>query len=437
MTNSMTDQLPTYNLRAVTHETGLSPETLRAWERRYGIVSPQRTPGGHRLYSLRDIKMLKWLVARQDQGLSISRAVKLWRTLEESGQDPLAASRPETPLPIEASNLEELRRAWVAACKEFDEGAAEQILSQAFAVAIPETVVVEILQKGVVEVGQLWYEGQASVQQEHFASALATRRLHALAAAAPPPSRSGRILAACPPGEEHEFALLLCTFLLKRQGWEVVYLGANVPLAKMKATLRATSPNLVLSLAQTLPAAASLREMAILIYEMDVQLAFGGAIFNQLPDLVNRIPGHFLGEEISKIPRIIDEITRNNQPTPPRQPISEEFQLILEDFEDNLHAIEAAVSQEMKDQPIPSSALDQANQAFPNHLKAALALGDVDSLDISIQWVEGLLVNYGMSQESLKHYLKVYQHAINERLEGRGALITQALQRYQENNHKE
>ena len=70
-------QEPTFNLKVVVQETGLKPDTLRAWERRYGLPQPHRTPGGHRLYSQRDIDTLKWLVARQNEGMSISRAVKL------------------------------------------------------------------------------------------------------------------------------------------------------------------------------------------------------------------------------------------------------------------------------------------------------------------------------------------------------------------------
>jgi MerR family transcriptional regulator, light-induced transcriptional regulator len=428
----MSDHLPTYNLRAVTKETGLSPETLRAWERRYGVVKPQRTPGGHRLYSKRDIRLLKWLVERQDEGLSISRAVELWRNLEESGQDPLAAAQAKVLSSIEVSNLEELRRSWISACKEFNEKAAEQVVSQAFAVAIPETVVIEILQKGVAEIGQQWYEGQATVQQEHFASSLATRRLHSLVAAAPPASRAGRILSACPPGEDHEFALLLSTFLLKRQGWDVIYLGANVPLAKMEATLHATAPNLVVSLAQTLPAAASLRNMALLLESLRTPLAFGGAIFNQLPELIAKIPGHYLGNEISNVPRKIDQIGRAPDTEISYEQITQPFQRALENYSEKQPLIEAFVSVSMSQYNLPNGTMEQAKRVFHDHLIAALALGDTKTLDTSIRWVEGLLQNYGMPMEALTHYLETYQKAIQEHLGKQGAIISEALLRYQE-----
>src|SRR5512141_2996115 len=92
----MVSTTPAYNLKVVLKETGLAADTLRAWERRYGLPVPQRTPGGHRLYSERDIHTIKWLTSRQAEGLSISRAVDLWNEQIASGSDPLAGLAPST-----------------------------------------------------------------------------------------------------------------------------------------------------------------------------------------------------------------------------------------------------------------------------------------------------------------------------------------------------
>ncbi|RMF01823.1 MAG: MerR family transcriptional regulator, partial [Chloroflexi bacterium] len=180
-------QMPTYNLKAVVQETGLKHDTLRAWERRYGLPQPQRTPGGHRLYSARDIATLKWLVARQQEGLSISRAVDLWNQLQSEGRDPLAemdtvAAVPglSAALPAGGSAIDTIRQTWVDACLSFNEARAEQVLTQASALFAPEVVCAQILQKGVARIGELWAAGEASVQQEHLASTLASRRLEAL-----------------------------------------------------------------------------------------------------------------------------------------------------------------------------------------------------------------------------------------------------------------
>ena len=85
----MENTRPSYNLKVIMRETGIKPDTLRAWERRYKLPVPQRTTGGHRLYSQRDLETIKWLMARQKEGLSISHAVQLWRDIEENGRDPI------------------------------------------------------------------------------------------------------------------------------------------------------------------------------------------------------------------------------------------------------------------------------------------------------------------------------------------------------------
>ena len=88
----MSSTTPAFNLKVVLKETGLAADTLRAWERRYGLPTPERTAGGHRLYSQYDIETIKWLIKRQAEGLSISRAVDLWNEKLASGSDPLADS---------------------------------------------------------------------------------------------------------------------------------------------------------------------------------------------------------------------------------------------------------------------------------------------------------------------------------------------------------
>src|SRR5512138_1070553 len=137
----MISTTPAYNLKVVLKETGIAADTLRAWERRYGLPMPQRSAGGHRLYSQRDIETIKWLMKRQSEGLSISRAVDLWNEQLSSGVDPLAGSVPAGPASISTDSaryqapnttLDTMRADWVEACLSFNEGRAEQILNQAF-----------------------------------------------------------------------------------------------------------------------------------------------------------------------------------------------------------------------------------------------------------------------------------------------------------------
>jgi methanogenic corrinoid protein MtbC1 len=134
----------------------------------------------------------------------------------------------------------------------FEEHKAELVLAQAFSFYSPETVCFELLQKALSQIGNGWYTSEVSVQQEHFASALALRRLDTLLAAVPSPTRSGRIIIGCPPGENHTFGPLLVTLLLRRRGWHVVYLGADVPITRLHATIASTRPDIVVFSAQLL-----------------------------------------------------------------------------------------------------------------------------------------------------------------------------------------
>src|SRR5512141_884756 len=156
----MPSDVPTFNLKAVVRETGLKPDTIRAWERRYGAPKPRRASGGHRLYAQRDIDLLKWMNARQHEGLSISRIVDLWKSLESEGKDPLQATSSSVLRPLvqlgDVGELAGLRREWVQACLNFDEPRAEQAAAQAFALFPVNNVVLDVLLRGLADIGEGW-----------------------------------------------------------------------------------------------------------------------------------------------------------------------------------------------------------------------------------------------------------------------------------------
>ena len=432
----MIDKTPTYNLKAVVRETGLKPDTLRAWERRYGVPTPQRTDSGHRLYSQHDIDTLKWLLDRQNEGMSISRAIELWNRLENEGVDPLqttiapgahrqheARTMPalaEQPALSNADIVTGLRDAWVNACLAFDEFHAEQLLAQAFAVFPIEVVCLDLIQRGLAQIGDSWYRGKITVQQEHFASALALRRMEALLTSTPAPTRPGRIIVGCPPEEEHTFVPLMLSLLLRRRGWDVVYLGANVPLRSLESTLAAVRPSLVVLTAQQLYTAASLLEMAEVLFDERVPLAFGGLVFTQVPELYQTIPGYYLGDRLDQATAMIEQVMTSLRPQPAQRLVSYDYREALDNFRANQAQIEAHVWQAMEN-AIPKRHLAMANQSLGHNIAAALALGNMNFLDPDIDWVEGLLVNHHeMPPEALDHYLEVYFDAVDTTLDRRG-----------------
>jgi MerR family transcriptional regulator, light-induced transcriptional regulator len=427
----MLENRPTYNLKAAIRETGLTAETLRAWERRYGLVKPKRSPGGHRLYSFKDIQILKWLVQRQQEGMSISRAVEMWRSLEESGQDPLESGADRSViLSSEDGSLDDLRNKWIQACLEFNEPEAEKIANMAFAVAAPETVLVNLFQKGLSIIGEHWYTGKASVQQEHFASAVAMRRLYNLLSAAPLPNRNEYILLACPPEEDHEFGLLMVAVLLRRRGWRVVYLGPNVPLYRLEEALRAIKPTLVVSLAQGLTQAKNLREMAVMLADHKIKVAYGGRVFIEIPELTEKIPGTFIGNEIEEIVLSIDRLVKEKAPAVIAEEPDERYLQTMHAFSDNSAIILGRVVQRLNPESQDRIYVQEMNRVARENLPAALALGDTCYLFPSLRWVEGYMIQNGRNKDILEKYLELLIDEVNNLLPEQQEIITGCLKEY-------
>lgn len=423
---------PAFNLKVIVAETGIKPDTLRAWERRYGLPHPERTKGKHRLYSQHDLETIKWLIARQGEGMSISRAVKLWRQMEEEGQNPLLvygeAMVAETAVaPVLGNRIEELRQAWIDACLKFNETAAEQILAQAFALYPPDNVCVQVLMQGLSTIGSKWYAGEATVQQEHFASALAMRRLHILLAAAPPPTRRERIIVTCPPQEDHTFAPLLISLLLRYRGWDVVYLGADVPRERFESTLDTIRPNLVLLTAQQLHTAASLLNIARFLAEQHVPIAFGGLIFNLIPDLHKRIPGHFLGAPLQETPHLVENLLKSGPFVPAVAPVDESYLVALTHFRQQQSQIEAHMWQKFQQTEMPYEHFINANRHLARNITAALTLGDMAYIGTEMAWIEQLLANYQWPAETLQHYMAAYHEAAVLYLNGHGQPVVDWL----------
>lgn len=427
-------QTPTYNIKVVLNKTGIAADTLRAWERRYGLPIPQRTAGGHRLYSERDIETIKWLLAKQEEGLSISRAVDLWNEQIASGSDPLAGfastsllSPLAVPPPAPDSTLATLRKEWVGACTDFDEIAAEQILNQAFSLFPIEAVCMDLIQKGMAEIGSLWYENKLSVQQEHFASGLAMRRLDALLSAAPAPTRKEAVLVGCPADEWHTFTPLLISLLLRRRGYRVIYLGANVPADRFTETAKDAKVHLVLLVAQQLTSAATLQGTAHALTNKDIPVAFGGRIFNLRPSLPNYIPGHFLGNEVGNAIGEIEKALKSKTIPQATKTTSQGHIAAHQAFTAKRTKIEATLKELLQPLAISPDDIATGIHFLGDHIAAALQLGDMSHVSAEIDWLRTLLVSHGAHPGQLVHFMEVYAQAVDRHINGAGEPIKQWL----------
>jgi MerR family transcriptional regulator, light-induced transcriptional regulator len=226
------------NIAAVAQRTGIGADTLRKWERRYGVLRPNRTTGGQRRYDERDVARVEWLRDRLADGFRIGEAAALLT-------DDAATT---------TSSTSGLRDAIVAAAGDSDPRRLPALVDQAFTLHGVEIAVEEILAPALRAVGDRWTEGAECIADEHLLSESIRSHLRSLLADRRHPVRGTAVLA-CAPGERHELGLLALAVMLQADGWLAVYLGADAPLESSLALtsrlgagvlcLSASSPDLL------------------------------------------------------------------------------------------------------------------------------------------------------------------------------------------------
>jgi len=258
------------NLRigALSKRVGVSPELLRAWERRYGLLQPSRSAGGFRLYSGSDEARVQSMQRYLEAGLSAAEAARL----AVAGADRVAAEPGSGK-----ARLTELATELETALARFDESAAHAALDRLFSAFRLQTVLREVVLPFLAELGRRWERGEATVAQEHFASNLLRGRLLGLArgwadAAGP------RAVLACAPGELHDLPLISFGLALAARGWSITYLGPDTPIATIKETLVGRErPLVVISAVSAARLRAVQDELAELATDVRLALAGGGA----------------------------------------------------------------------------------------------------------------------------------------------------------------
>jgi DNA-binding transcriptional MerR regulator len=218
----------------LSRRTGVSPELLRAWEQRYGLLQPHRSPGGFRLYTSEDEARVRRTTALIAEGLSAAEAARV------AAADAADAADRQPEGSLLTSLGEDLREA----LDRFDSGAAHTVMDRLFNTFSMATVVTEVLVPYLHDLGERWADGTASVAQEHFASHLLRGRLLAAAGDWGEGGPSSALLA-CPPGEGHDLGLVLFGVLLARRGWRVMFLGADTPFDTLESSARALQPTAV------------------------------------------------------------------------------------------------------------------------------------------------------------------------------------------------
>lgn len=295
--NTQSDEVGQYPIRTVSSLTGVNSITLRAWERRYGLIKPIRTPKGHRLYTQNDIDLIQQVLELLDKGISIGQVKD---HLKGEGNQ---AAKEATDDPW--SNYQ---RRMLNAIVRFDSGALDQAYNEALSLYPVDLVTKRMILPLLKSLGIRWEESEGSIAEEHFFGAYLRNKLgarfHHHAA-----QKGPLLVAACLPGEQHEIGLMLFCLSALNHGYRLVYLGADTPLSELITPVeRSHADAILISGSIESKASALSQELSSLVKNVEVPVYVGGRIaLNHNDEIVSAgaIP---LGADIAQGIRKIDEL---------------------------------------------------------------------------------------------------------------------------------
>ena len=299
---------------------GMRPELLRAWEQRYGLLDPQRSAGGFRLYSSTDEARVRRVLALREAGIATAEAVQIALREAPVGSAP-PVEEPRAGGPAALDPVEPTLTRLIAALESFDEAATQAAVDRAFATLGVDRAVQSVVLPSLRAIGERWEQGRVGVAQEHYATNVLQARLMALARGWDE-GRGPRAVLACAPGELHMVGLLCLGLAMRERGWRVVFLGADTPIAAVERTVDEVAASLV-ALSAVLPERLLAHEDALRALAARTTLGLGGA--GATPQLAERL-GALSGsdpvaaaEEWCRIARHGGSVRQDAPAPPPRR----------------------------------------------------------------------------------------------------------------------
>ena len=279
-----------YSIKAVSQATGLSIETLRAWERRYRVVEPRRDANGRRAYDPDDVIRLRKLREATERGHPISRLARLG----EQDLDGLLQSTRDTV--DRSASARSLGDQILSAAEDYRPADCDQLLAMALALLPVSQVVMDVLAPTLVEVGERWHRGQLAIAQERIISSAVRKQLSSVLDTYSRIADGPVMVLSTPAGERHELGILMCALLAAAKNVRCHYLGPDLPageLATYAARVRADVVVLSVLMTDDLEGmSAQVGQLAQLLPEQ-IEIWGGGAALQQagprLPERLRRL----------------------------------------------------------------------------------------------------------------------------------------------------
>ena len=275
-----------FPIRTVSELTGVNSVTLRAWERRYGLIKPKRTPKGHRLYTRDDIQLIQEILERLATGASIGQIAR--EILDSEVSDD--------------GNLDtwfKYNRRMIDAIVNFDDQALDAVYNDAMSLYPVDVVTVRLILPLLEELGSRWENQNGSVAEEHFFSVYLRNKLGARFHHQNMKNTGPKLIVACLPGEHHEFGLLLFALIALGKGYQIILLGADLPIGDLHhVAARTVSQGIVLSGSASLACETLYEDIVDLTEAVSVPVFIGGDVANSCRDDLARTGVQLLGHDL-------------------------------------------------------------------------------------------------------------------------------------------
>jgi len=280
-----------YTIGTVSKLTGIGAITLRAWERRYGLIQPIRKESGHRLYSRAHIDQINRITALTSKGMRISQ---IRSEMLETDSNTDSDGREEKGIWNEYLN------SMVAAIISFDENRLDEIYNEALSLYPIGLVTSNLLTPLLIELGLRWESRQGSIAEEHFFAFYLRNKLGARFHHRPRGATGPMILLAGLPGEYHEIGLLIFALAAHESGYRLLTLGANMPLNELASVARKKNCSAILLSGAIEPSRKLLTvDLQALVAESMIPVLVGGLSSVYSCDAINRAGAEALGRDIN------------------------------------------------------------------------------------------------------------------------------------------
>jgi DNA-binding transcriptional MerR regulator/methylmalonyl-CoA mutase cobalamin-binding subunit len=279
-----------YTIGTVSKLTGVGAITLRAWERRYGLIEPVRKDSGHRLYTREHIDQINRITALTQEGMRISQIRPEMLETAPSG---------ESGLSPDADKWNHYLNGMMAAIISFDEERLEEIYNEALSLYAIGVVTCKLLTPLLIELGLRWEGGEGNIAEEHFFAFYLRNKLGARYHHRGRGNRGPLLLLAGLPGEYHEIGLLLFALAAHESGYRVLPLGANMPLDELAAVASKKQCDAVVLSGAIEPSKETLaHDLPELVENCPAPILIGGLSSVYACDAINRAGAEALGRDI-------------------------------------------------------------------------------------------------------------------------------------------